>query len=1215
MDREQRSSSIDQQSPLAETQREPVHILPSDFGGYALHPEHNLNQDSTLKQGSDDMISRNQQQQQKQPSNFDFSRMKNEPVAEKSTTTPLPGYQTDPVLTHDKDIVFFGDSNVADEYQPASRSTLDQDGLQRGSISTLPSAGAHRRSSARQHHDASVSSVGNVDALQNQQSQGVSSSIQANDTTKDGDRKPSLMDMATAAVASVGAVGAAAASGVSHAFMGHNATSSGDYNFVKSQESNMPSSWPSSSHAAVAADNDTSVLGISSTTIEPQEGPGAKNATNCNYEPAIHGQSACFYTKDNVCDECVKDKNHPFCENVKEPSIHGQNPSFYCQDEHLPCSKNEFMHQDLPVSNVEQSFAAHSQSPRSSLTIDDLPHGFPHHGVLPVTNVEQCLNDHDHDNDQIYPTALDTDMSSSNQAPLGQGVSGSNQDNQALPSSTSNNEGVNKGLLAGGAGAGAGAAIGGLLSRNNNQAGQDQSKSLGNQDITATPQGNVPSKLDDSQLYENQDDITVPQHWSSKDQGGAVAPQSTLSNKQEFADATQNWDDIESQDDNTELPRTWGDQRVPVDPHLSTDTPSYGKQASNSVPHGYDGDEGITPGSPTTGNVTSVAPTAVDTSTGVLNQSYNPQLAPDSAKTDVSQGDPGLVNNFAAGSKTTDGQFNKGLLATAGGATAGALAGGALGTGLGQSNTTDMQQNNLQDQGLSTAPQTWLSNDDQENLATGNTDQGLSTDNQGLDIQNQGMATDQALTSGNQDQGLTSSTDQQQDITAGTQGWSNDQAELTTPQTAAINKDQDISKTAPWTDNQIEQGNVTAPDTWNDQGISATSNDQPISSNSPDLGGAGQDGTTSGTQNLDNNNDKHKTEKGLLAGGSGALAAAGGILGLNKHKQNKTTDDESFSSTKATTGKIVPDYRNQDEIKDRTAQRHENFKNIPDSLEPDRNHMHPRVGRKNSLTQGLKSKAAAVTGAFSNAARRLSNQGSSGSIKKDSIHVRRMSDAEIFKNQTLQDEQVEQKAFGNHEQAAFGGNSAFGNTSAGVVPPAPNVLRSAANTTNVPFTHDQNAIRTGTGNSVPLSEDNNVIHPAAATTTTSAPLTTATEGSELDRQATTNNENIDPLARDNVGDSDAARRISSGSDRLKYTGVNQDYARIPGIQSMKPTGTADVGDNGDVNVVKDAEEGKKAVPNMSSFVSGHVEARRGSIQVSVRRRKTFEQKSIKICFV
>lgn len=102
---------------------------------------------------------------------------------------------------------------------------------------------------------------------------------------------------------------------------------------------------------------------------------------------------------------------------------------------------------------------------------------------------------------------------------------------------------------------------------------------------------------------------------------------------------------------------------------------------------------------------------------------------------------------------------------------------------------------------------------------------------------------------------------------------------------------------------------------------------------------------------------------------------------------------ESISSTRATRGEIVPDRSN--EVKDRSALSPSKFAHVPDSIQ-----RNPPAAptHRNSLTQGIKEKAAAATGSISNAVRRLSRR---SSIQKDSIHVRHLSDAELYKKQAL----------------------------------------------------------------------------------------------------------------------------------------------------------------------------------------------------------------------
>ncbi|CAO0795393.1 unnamed protein product [Mucor circinelloides] len=327
---EQDSAYIGQTSSNAEPQREPTNVLPSDFGGYLLHPENKTNQSSDLMHGSDDMVAR------KDRSN----------VGSKNP----PGYVSKPELTHDEDISFFGDSNTTEPYA-TSRTTLDQAGLHRGSISTLPSARDRRRSSARRESisnerrgsahqrgvpisglggvhapesatsttaNANVPIGGNALSAENKVSSLPSDKLNATNETKQEDdstaRKNSLTGIASAAVTGVAAAAtgaAAAATGAAAAILG---TNSQQTNTNDQTSSKMPSAWPDAQDSGYILQNDSA----------------KKNATNCTHEPSIHGQTPCFYTKDNICDEKLEDTS-THCKAVKEPSIHGQNPSFFCE--------------------------------------------------------------------------------------------------------------------------------------------------------------------------------------------------------------------------------------------------------------------------------------------------------------------------------------------------------------------------------------------------------------------------------------------------------------------------------------------------------------------------------------------------------------------------------------------------------------------------------------------------------------------------------------------------------------------------------------------------------------------------------------------------------------------------------------------------------------------------------------------------------------------
>lgn len=252
--REQRSSSIDQGKTDAQAQREPVQVLPSDFGSNVLNPAL-VEQDSNFKNDSEDMISRN-----KKPTNYDLYNMKT------TENNELPDYSATSKNTTATATTttgtFFGDSNVA---RRTSRSTLDQEGLHRGNISTLPSAGESRRRSIQQHE-------------------------------KEPDPAPtSLLGRTAAAVSTLGAAAAATGLGVSEQLRDKS----------KQENTAMPSTWPESPKVN---NNDMQHSGI---------------------EPAIHGQTACYKHHDQVCDTITDSDKHSFCDRVQEPSIHGQNPSFY----------------------------------------------------------------------------------------------------------------------------------------------------------------------------------------------------------------------------------------------------------------------------------------------------------------------------------------------------------------------------------------------------------------------------------------------------------------------------------------------------------------------------------------------------------------------------------------------------------------------------------------------------------------------------------------------------------------------------------------------------------------------------------------------------------------------------------------------------------------------------------------------------------------------
>ncbi|KAI9276370.1 hypothetical protein BY458DRAFT_505679 [Sporodiniella umbellata] len=73
------------------------------------------------------------------------------------TEEKLPSYETHrKSVPYDETIQFFGDSNATDTKNYPSRTLLDQEGLQRGNISTLPYAGDERRRSSTERRRSSA---------------------------------------------------------------------------------------------------------------------------------------------------------------------------------------------------------------------------------------------------------------------------------------------------------------------------------------------------------------------------------------------------------------------------------------------------------------------------------------------------------------------------------------------------------------------------------------------------------------------------------------------------------------------------------------------------------------------------------------------------------------------------------------------------------------------------------------------------------------------------------------------------------------------------------------------------------------------------------------------------------------------------------------------------------------------------------------------------
>lgn len=325
------------------------------------------------------------------------------------------------------------------------------------------------------------------------------------------------------------------------------------------------------------------------------------------------------------------------------------------------------------------------------------------------------------------------------------------------------------------------------------------------------------------------------------------------------------------------------------------------------------------------------------------------------------------------------------------------------------------------------------------------------------------------------------------------------------------------------------------------------------------------------------------THNGITSGGLGAAGIAG-VTGASA-LGSKNNTSESISSTRATTGKIIPDTR-QKEIKDR---HHENFNNTPNSID---NLNNPKR-RNNSITQGLKSK-------FSSAVRRLSGQtgvSSSG---------RRLSDAEVYKNQQ-QAADYQQLAVGNNQQS-FGGGSAFGNVAAPAIQERRQSIpdtRQQERKSSLGHVHTETSSAPRTAADTVPRNENGTIHRVNTQNTqntqhidNSQTSNSLRDGQPLDhfKNPTTNQENVqtsDPLRdgqpldqfknpmmhRDNVQEnaqkSDSLRNgqplqhiKNNANEHAQNSGIKQNYALTPGVYALKPVGAVDVDENGQVNMIK-----------------------------------------------
>jgi hypothetical protein len=1039
-------------------------VFPSDFGGYLLHPDSKSDQSSELKYGSEDMITRKQPQSDSNEYGLygtkPFSATTGEP--HHHSTTPLPDYEANATLTHDKTVDFFGDS-ITTERHGVSRSSLDQDSLHRGSISTLPSAGRNRRNSSHKR-GVPISGTNNWspntdkspqaksapayvhvpsgdDALRNQNSSNKppEGSVDSSSPAKEENRKSSIADMASAAVMAGSTAVAGVAAAASAALLG---TTKPSYTETTEHQP-MPSAWPNT-----PSQPETGTLDLSS-RLSQHDDIEKKDATNCNYEPAIHGQSACFHTKDEICNE----NNKISCEQVKEPSLHGQDPSFYgCEGEshHADCVNRQAINNDQIIA---QDFTGchHKASP----TDKDIAIG-----TNAICN-SRFINAHNFDSEQHVGSTHDkidyseshginsecitendlTDPHSDfiNSHPINQFSHGDNlatgfsglHDSSGIDSSaiTSNDMTQPKSHLTTGAAIGtasvlgAGAAIGahhhqainkGVLSAGNKSdisqriesnpgsAGLEQEHQTTNNNFS--PTGRALDNKYTSQTATPPPSASGVSNASSQVYGPSIKDTN-------YTAATSESNDI------SEAYRTDA-QYINYDRNNINDV--YRTDAQGAVQNMVTPENPITSTAVTNNDITDVYRTDAQGATQNMitagnpttNYAYNdindvyrttPRRGTPQSATPQYESTPRASGEVSAERDSAfdqDHSKGKGLLAGGGGIAA--AVGGLLGKHHHQSQEKDSLNNEYEPADRTPVTKTNDSIGDKQ--------------------------------------------------LAGSKSSDHDRNINTMAAPAVANE---INKTGQLHMDKLPLGNQV---------------DQEPLNKAP----------------LDNNAQPQQMHS------KGTLAAS------NKPDNERGTSTESFSSTRAITGSIVPDTRGQDEVKDRQ----DNFKNVTDSTDTSFRNNQDQKQPQNSF---FKTKAAAGTAAMASVFRRMSATGQSSGNKRNSIgkeHVRRLSDAEAFKNHTLAN-----KDDGVTANKGDAGTTGF----------------------------------------------------------------TTTAKNTLDKE--------DPGAT---------------NEHLKYTGVQRDYARIPGVYSLNTTGNTNSKldpVNGENNFIKNEPKS----PTKGGFFSG--EHRRGSIQV------------------
>ncbi|CEG76785.1 hypothetical protein RMATCC62417_11637 [Rhizopus microsporus] len=382
---EQRSSSIDRSAyNSAEAQRAQT----------TLHPGGTL-QSSDIGLGTETMVPRKQQDIPRNVNGFDLFHLNleqqptfNDPdkrhtlgqtretpdararkTSEPSVATQIPpppryaANQQRRSVPYDETISFFGDSNATDNRHYPSRSLLDQDGLHRGSIGTLPHAGdsrEHRRSSALSGsgeqqrdslstpmHRTSSALSGAGDFLPREES----STAPAMSDVPIGDKALHPEDRVSAAPVVTGNLPstheptgllpqsdqtATPQSPTVNQGASTHQPLEGEGRDREKSYSEMASEAAASVTATTKGAIATVATGATAAAAAAAALFGAKNEDEerakreSNVEPAIHGQEADYDSKDKVRRESAPDAQHPFCKSVHEPVIHGQTACYHC---------------------------------------------------------------------------------------------------------------------------------------------------------------------------------------------------------------------------------------------------------------------------------------------------------------------------------------------------------------------------------------------------------------------------------------------------------------------------------------------------------------------------------------------------------------------------------------------------------------------------------------------------------------------------------------------------------------------------------------------------------------------------------------------------------------------------------------------------------------------------------------------------------------------